>query len=149
MAENRIPREVQNRETAERPQQWKPPELLPEPIKQEGFSYRWVRISTLNTADPRNVSTKMREGWEPVTLEEQPQMRLFIDRTSGDNGNIEVGGLMLCKSPTELVQQRNQYYANQSTQQTQSVDNSFMRQSDPRMPLFTERKSTTSFGKGS
>ena len=149
MAENRIPREVQNRETAERPKQWKPPELLPEPIKQEGYAYRWVRISTLNTADPRNVSTKMREGWEPVTLEEQPQMRLFIDRTSGDNGNIEVGGLMLCKSPTELVQQRNQYYANQSTQQTQSVDNSFMRQSDPRMPLFTERKSTTSFGKGS
>jgi hypothetical protein len=149
MAENRISREVQNRETAERPKQWKPPELLPEPIKQEGYAYRWVRISTLNTADPRNVSTKMREGWEPVTLEEQPQMRLFIDRTSGDNGNIEVGGLMLCKSPTELVQQRNQYYANQSTQQTQSVDNSFMRQSDPRMPLFTERKSTTSFGKGS
>ena len=149
MAENRISREVQNRETAERPKQWKPPELLPEPIKQEGYAYRWVRISTLNTADPRNVSTKMREGWEPVTLEEQPQMRLFIDRTSGDNGNIEVGGLMLCKSPTELVKQRNDYYANQSTQQTQSVDNSFMRQSDPRMPLFTERKSTTSFGKGS
>ncbi|HMA78491.1 MAG TPA: hypothetical protein VKP88_05185 [Candidatus Paceibacterota bacterium] len=149
MAENRIPRDTQSRAQAERPQQWKPPELLPEPIKEEGFSYRWIRVSTLNADDPRNVSAKMREGWEPVTLEEQPQMKLFLDRTTEKGGNIEIGGLMLCKTPSELVRQRNDYYANQSALQTESVDNSFMRQSDPRMPLFKERKSTSSFGKGS
>jgi len=149
MAENRIPRDTQSRAQAERPQQWKPPELLPEPIKEEGFSYRWIRVSTLNADDPRNVSAKMREGWEPVTLEEQPQMKLFLDRTTEKGGNIEIGGLMLCKTPSELVRQRNDYYANQSALQTESVDNSFMRQSDPRMPLFKERKSTSSFGRGS
>jgi len=84
-----------------------------------------------------------------VTLEEQPQMKLFVDRSSSKGGNIEIGGLMLCKTPTELVKQRNNYYANQSARQTESVDNSFMRQSDPRMPLFKERKSTSSFGRGS
>jgi len=149
MAENRIPRDTQNRAQAERPQQWKPPELLPEPVVEEGFSYRWIRVSILNKDDPRNVSVKLREGWEPVTLEEQPQMKLFVDRSSSKGGNIEIGGLMLCKTPTELVKQRNNYYANQSALQTESVDNSFMRQSDPRMPLFKERKSTSSFGRGS
>ncbi len=149
MAENRIPRDTQNRAQAERPQQWKPPELLPEPVVEEGFSYRWIRVAILNKDDPRNVSVKLREGWEPVTLEEQPQMKLFVDRSSSKGGNIEIGGLMLCKTPTELVKQRNNYYANQSARQTESVDNSFMRQSDPRMPLFKERKSTSSFGRGS
>jgi len=149
MAENRIPRDTQNRAQAERPQQWKPPELLPEPVVEEGFSYRWIRVAILNKDDPRNVSVKLREGWEPVTLEEQPQMKLFVDRSSSKGGNIEIGGLMLCKTPTELVKQRNNYYANQSALQTESVDNSFMRQSDPRMPLFKERKSTSSFGRGS
>jgi len=149
MAENRIPRDTQNRAQAERPQQWKQPELLPEPVVEEGFSYRWIRVAILNKDDPRNVSVKLREGWEPVTLEEQPQMKLFVDRSSSKGGNIEIGGLMLCKTPTELVKQRNNYYANQSALQTESVDNSFMRQSDPRMPLFKERKSTSSFGRGS
>jgi hypothetical protein len=47
---------------------WKPPELLPEPDKVPGYSYRWIRVSTLNTADPRNLSAKLREGWEPVKI---------------------------------------------------------------------------------
>ena len=66
MAENRKPREVETRQQDMRPQQWKPPELLPEPDKQAGFAYRWIRTSTLGTADPRNLSAKLREGWEPV-----------------------------------------------------------------------------------
>ena len=72
MATNRLDREVDNREFSERPKQWMPAELLPEPDKQPGYAYRWIRTSTLNTADPRNLSAKLREGWEPVTIEEQP-----------------------------------------------------------------------------
>ena len=103
----------------------------------------------MNTADPRNLSAKLREGWEPVTLEEQPKFQLLVDPTSRFKDNIEIGGLLLCKTPIEFVEQRNAYYAKQSQAQTESVDNTLMRQSDPRMPLFNERKSTTSFGKGS
>jgi len=148
MAENKLSRELQTRAVQERPKQWTPPELLPEPDKQPGFAYRWIRISTLNNADPRNLSAKLREGWEPVRIEEQPKFQLLIDPNSRFKDNIEVGGLLLCKSPEELVSQRNSYYQKQSEGQIESVDNNLMRQNDPRMPLFNERKSSTSFGKG-
>jgi hypothetical protein len=149
MAENRIPRQSQDREQTSRPKVWRPPELLPEPIREAGYAYRWIRVSLMNNADPRNISARYREGWEPVLADEQPQMKILIDPNSRFKDNIEVGGLLLCKAPQELVDQRNDYYANQSEQQTEAVDNNFMRQSDARMPLFRERKSTTSFGKGS
>jgi hypothetical protein len=145
---NRITRELDSRELVERPKQWTPPELLPEPDKQAGFSYRWIRVSMLNQADPRNVSAKIREGWEPVRVEEQPKFKLLVDPDSRFKDNIEIGGLLLCKTPTEFVEQRAAYYAKQTQAQTDAVDNSLMRQSDPRMPLFNERKSSTSFGKG-
>jgi hypothetical protein len=149
MADNRIPRESQNREQTARPKAWAPPSLLPDPVKEAGYAYRWIRVSLLNTADPKNISSKTREGWESVGIEEQPQMKIFLDPNSRFKDKIEVGGLMLCKAPQELVDQRNGYYAQQSEKQSDGVDNSFMRQSDSRMPLFRERKSTTSFGNGS
>lgn len=148
MAENRLSRELQSRATTERPKQWAPAELLPEPDKQAGYAYRWIRTSTLNTADPRNLSAKLREGWEPVSIEEQPKLKLLVDPNSRFKDNIEIGGLLLCKTPEEFVKQRNEHYAKQSESQTEAVDNNLMRQSDPRMPLFKERKSSTSFGKG-
>jgi hypothetical protein len=124
------------------------PELLPEPDKNPDYAYRWIRVSTLNTSDPRNLSAKLREGWEPVPIEEQPKFRLLVDPMSRYAGNIEIGGLLLCKTPKDFVKQRNDFYARQTQAQTEAVDNSLMRQSDPRMPLFKERKSATSFGKG-
>lgn len=148
MASNKLTRELETRELTERPKQWMPPELLPEPDKQAGYAYRWIRTSTLNQADPRNLSAKLREGWEPVMLEEQPQFKLLVDPTSRFKDNIEIGGLLLCKTPEEFVKQRNDYYSKQSEQQMEAVDNTLMRQNDPRMPLFNERKTTSSFGKG-
>ena len=147
MTANRTPRELNTRAMVERPKQWSPPELLPEPEKEPGYRYRWIRVSNLNVADPRNLSGKLREGWEPVKVEEQPQFQLLIDPNSRFKDNIEVGGLLLCKTPEEFVEQRNAHYAKQTQAQTDAVDNSFMSQSDPKMPLFRERKSTTSFGK--
>ena len=148
MAEQKLSRDLQTRAVTERPKQWMPPELLPEPDKQAGYAYRWIRVSTLNNADPRNVSAKIREGWEPVKVEEQPKFQLLIDPNSRYKDCIEIGGLMLCKTPIEFVEQRNKYYSDQSKAQSLAVDNNLMRQSDPRMPIFNERKSTTTFGKG-
>jgi hypothetical protein len=102
----------------------------------------------MNNPDPRNISAKQREGWEPVRIEEQPKFQLLVDPNSRFKDNIEIGGLLLCKSPSEFIDQRNAYYAKQTQAQTDAVDNSFMRQSDARMPLFQERKSSSSFGKG-
>ena len=149
MATNRITREVDTREFSERPKQWLPPELLPEPDKEPGYTYRWIRSSTLGTADPRNLSSKFREGWEPVRIEEQPKFALLIDPNSRFKDNIEIGGLLLCKTPDEFVEQRNAYVNKQTAQQVEAVDNNLMRQSDSRMPIFKEGRSETSFGKGS
>ena len=146
--QTRVPREVSNRQQEERPKAWRPPELLPEPDKQAGFAYRWIRVSMLNQADPRNLSSRLREGWEPVRIEEQPKFKLLVDPDGRFIDNIEIGGLLLCKTPEEFVQQQQDYYAEMTRQQTEAVDNNLMRQSDPRMPIFNERKSTTSFGRG-
>jgi hypothetical protein len=150
MTTNKTTREMTNREVTERPKQWMPPDLLPEPDKQSGYTYRWIRVSMLNNADPRNISSKMREGWEPVTLEEQPKFKLLANPNGQFKDNIEIGGLLLCKIPTDFVEQRKKHYDSITNQQAEAVDNSLMRQSDPRMPLFNERKSssTKGFGKG-
>jgi hypothetical protein len=102
MAENRIARELESRSNKERPKTWQPASTLPEPDKQPGYDYRWVRVSTLNQSDPRNISAKLREGYEPVRIEEQPQFQLFIDPNSRFKDNIEVAGLLLCKVPVGL-----------------------------------------------
>jgi hypothetical protein len=148
MADNRLTRELEARTQQERPKQWAPAETLPEPDKEPGFAYRWIRVSTLNQADPRNLSGKLREGWEPVKVSEQPKFQLLIDPNSRFKDNIEIGGLLLCKTPSEFVEQRSAHFNDQTQAQTLAIDNSFMRENDPRMPLFNERKSTTSFGIG-
>jgi len=148
MAEQRIPRELTTRTTMERPKQWTPPELLPEPDREPGMSYRWIRVALNNGADPKNISSRLREGWEPVKLEEQPKFRLLVDPDSRFKDGIEIGGLLLCKTPTELVEQQQAYYQNLTRQNEEAVNNSLMRQSDARMPIFREGKSSVSFGKG-
>ena len=148
MADNRLAREVENRESAQRKQQWTPPETLPSPKAQAGWVFRWIRTSFMGQADPTNTSAKMREGWEPVKASEQPKLMMQADPNGRFKDNIEIGGLLLCKAPAELMQQREDYYAKQAKAQLQSVDNNFMRLNDERMPLFSEKKTTVSFGKG-
>lgn len=149
MAIDRTTRDAATRDLDTRKTSWAPPELLPEPQKEPGWAYRWIRTSTLGAADPMNVSSKQREGWEPVSVEEQPRLRIHESQDLRFRGNIEIGGLILCKMPEEFVKQRNEYYGSATKAQTDSVDNNFMRENDPRMPLFAEKKSKTTFGSGS
>ena len=148
MSENRLSRQLETRTEQERPKQWMPAELLPEPDRVPGFEYRYIRVATLNNSDPRNLSAKLREGWEPVPISEQPKLQMLADPASRFKDCVEIGGLLLCKTPSEFVKQRNAHFAQQAANQIESVDNNFMRQNDPRMPLFNDRKSSTSFGKG-
>ena len=145
---SRPSRALETREAAERPKQWMPPQLLPDPTPEEGYAYRWVRISTLNNADPGNISGKLREGWEPVKASDHPEIRLFGSTNGRFPDSVEVGGLLLCKTPVEFTAQRDAYYQQQADAQMQSVDNTYMRENDPRMPLFKERSSKTTFGRG-
>ena len=148
MADNRLARELDERSSKERKKAWRRPETLPEPRKEPGYTYRWIRVALLGQQDARNVSSKQREGWEPVLASEQPHLQMLVDPNSRFKDNIEVAGLLLCKMPDEMVEQRREYFAAQTKAQTDSVDNNFMRENDQRMPLFSEKRSTTSFGKG-
>lgn len=140
---DRTPRDLETRTNTERKRTWAPPSLLPTPRQEEGYTYRWIRKAMMGQADDRNMMSKQDEGWVPVRREDHPEMH-----SSGrTEGLVEIGGLVLCKTATELVQQRNSYYRNQTQQQTAAVDNNLMKENDPRMPIFSERKSTTSRGR--
>ena len=149
MSQNRTNRELETRETTVRKKSWTRPEVLPTPNPEPGYQFHWVRISTRGEADPMNVSGKLREGWEPVKASDHPEIFLAGIESDRFKDNIVVGGLLLCKAPVELVEERNDFYTQQAEAQIRSVDNNFMRENDPRMPLFNERKTKVSFGRGS
>jgi hypothetical protein len=148
MAQNKLDRELDTREKKTRKQAWKRPELLPDPTPQAGWTFHWVRVSTNGQPDPTNVSAKLREGWEPCKASDHPEIELVSIENDRFKDNIVMGGLMLCKAPKELVEERNAYYKESSEAQIRSVDNNLMRESDPRMPMFNERSSKVTFGKG-
>ena len=143
MAENRTPRDLVSREKSARAV-YVPPSALPDPTPEPGYVYRWVATHIMGQSDPTNVSKKMREGWEPVKAADHPELMLMGNQA----GNVEIGGLMLCKMSKEMADARNEYYARQSQAQVDSVDNHFMRNNDPRMPLFKDAKSSTTRGGG-
>ena len=148
MAENRINRELETRERTVRKKSWTRPEVLPSPTSEAGYDYHWVRVSTQGQVDATNVSSKLREGWEPVKATDHPEITMVAIEQERFKDNIVIGGLMLCKAPKELVEERNEYYSTQAKSQMHSVDNNLMRENDPRMPLFNERKTKVTFGKG-
>ena len=148
--QTRTPRKVETRAlTEQRQKSWRAPETLPSPDPRPGWKHRWVRISTLGTADPSNISSKLREGYEPCRAEEYPELMLHATTDGRFKGNIEVGGLLLCRIPEEFMEQRAQHFENQNKAQMDSVDNNFLRDSDPRMQKFSEKTSKVSFGSGS
>jgi hypothetical protein len=148
-AQNRKPREQDSRAVAARQMAWRPPETLPSPDPRDGVTHRWVRTSMMGSADAANISSKLREGYEPCKAEEYPELMMHATTEGRFKGNIEVGGLVLCKIPTEFLRQREDYYANQNKSQMESVDNNFMRDNDPRMSKFSEKSTKVSFGSGS
>jgi hypothetical protein len=148
--QNRRSRDADVREVVfKRPEAWRPPEMLPSPEPRDGWAHRWVRISSMGAADPTNISSKLREGYEPCKAEDYPELMMHASTEGRFKGNIEVGGLLLCRIPHEFMVQRAQHYAQQNKAQMDSVDNNFLRESDPRMPLFSEKKTKVSFGSGS
>lgn len=142
--QNRTPRDLVSREKTAR-SVYVPPSSLPDPTPEPGYVYRWIATHILGQADPTNVSRKMREGWVPVKAEDHPELML---QGNAQTGNVEIGGLMLCKMAVEQARSRDEYYAKQAQAQMDSVDNHFMRNNDPRMPLFSDRKTSTTRGGG-
>jgi hypothetical protein len=148
-AASRTPRDGETREAEKREVSWKPSSILPIPLPQPGYVFRWIRTSAFGVPDNKNVSARIREGWEPVKAEDHPELQIMSDKDSRFPGNVEVGGLLLCKTAIENVTARRNYYEKRAADQMATVDNNYLRENDPRMPLARpERKTRTTFGTG-
>jgi hypothetical protein len=119
------------------------------PDDRPGWKHRYIRTSVLGNSDPSNISSKLREGYEPCKADDYPELMMHASTEGRFKGGIEVGGLLLCRIPEEFIKQRDTYYDKVTRSQMESVDNSFMKNNDPRMPLFSERNSKVTFGTGS
>ena len=148
MATNRIDRELETQEKTTRKKAWTRPEVLPSPNPEPGYVFHWVRISTQGKIDATNVSSKLREGWEPCKAQDHPEITMVTVENERFAENVVIGGLMLCKAPSELIEERSSHYQQQTDAQMHSVDNSLMRENDPRMPLFNNRQTKVTFGNG-
>lgn len=143
-AQDRTQRQQTTREKETRKQSWAPPSLLPVPEPRDGWVHRWVRTSIVGQSDNRNVSMRLREGWEPVKAEDYPEFHYLAEHGSewAKKGAIEVGGLLLCRAPQEMVDSRREYYEKMANQQMEAIDNNLMKESDSRMPILAPERST-------
>lgn len=149
MSQTRTPRDLETREKTMRPA-YVPPSALPDPTPQPGISFRWVATHVMGQEDVRNVSLRMQDGWVPAKAADHPEMGLYAQSSSG---NIEIGGLMLCKRPIERSIQAQEYFENLTQRQLESVDNHLMRENDHRVRKFNDSRSSSTrgsrFGSGS
>ena len=145
---DRTPRELATRANSERTKHWQPPNLLPDPNPKPGVVYRWIRTASLGQSDGTNVSTRFREGWEPVPAEEVPEVAMLSDKNSKFPGNVEVGGLLLCRNSQENMDARNRWHEQRAEAQLRGAENDFLRERDPRMPQHVQNRTTVSFGSG-
>ena len=143
MTDPRTQREEESREMEGR-YEYRPASALPDPKDDPKFSYRWVATHIMGALDPVNASKRFRDGWEPCKAKDHPELHI----PGNKDGNVELGGLMLCRMPKERALARQRYYQQQNEAQMTSVDNNFMRNNDARMPLFSERKSEETRGSG-
>lgn len=144
---DKTPRSADSRSSTSRVQTWKPPSSLDAPPAPEGYSHRWIRVETNGYDDRKNLSARLREGFEPVRAEEYPDWDLPTINDGKHAGVIAVGGLILARIPIDLVKQRSAYYRKQSQQQMDAVDNDLMRDQHPSMPIIKpERQSRVTFG---
>jgi len=148
MTNSRGSRSSETREHGERKRSWTKPSMLPTPTPEDGYKYRYVRTSIMGQADNSNVSSRFREGYTPVKLEEAQDLQVVPDIDSRFSGNVEVGGLMLCKIPSEIAEDRVAEQLDQAQNAIDAVDRNYLRENDPRMPVLRPERSTrTTFGK--
>ena len=124
----RTSRANQSREKTARRKPWAPPSMLDAPPAPDGYKHRWIRAETRGFNDTKNVSAKMREGWELVRRDEYPDFEAPVVESGKYEGVFGVGGLVLARIPLETVAERTEYFAQRSADQMQAVDSDMMRE---------------------
>jgi hypothetical protein len=145
--ENNTSRANQTRSKSERPKVWVPPSSLDAPPAPDGFRYRWIRAESVGFQDTKNVSSRIREGYELVRADEVENASDYPVVDEGRyKGVVGVGGLLLAKVPIEIAKQRQQYMTDRHKQKTEALDNDLMKEQDNRMPINIDRQSRVTFG---
>lgn len=143
---DKTPRSTDTREKTARRRPWAPPSSLDAPPPPEGFVHRWIRASVMGYDDKKNLSSRVREGFELVRADEYPDFEAPTIQDGRHAGVIGVGGLVLARFPAETREERNAYYNKRTQDQLKAVDNDLMREQHPSMPISNERKSAVTFG---
>jgi len=145
--ENKTSRADQTRTKSERPKVWVPPSSLDTPPAPDGFRYRWIRAESVGFQDTKNITSRIREGYELVRSEEVENASDYPIVDEGRyKGVVGVGGLLLAKVPIEIAKQRQQYMTDRHKQKTEALDNDLMKEQDNRMPINVDRQSRVTFG---
>ena len=139
-------RASQTRTKAEAPKTWTPPSSLDAPPAPDGFRPRWIRVEVLGFDDTKNMSGKLREGWELVRADEYPEQDYPSLITGKYSGVIGVGGLVLARIPEEIALQREAYYRDQTKSRDDAVNNDILKEQHPSMPINQERQTRVTFG---
>ena len=139
-------RASQTRDKVKKPTTWTPPSSLDAPPAPEGYRHRWIRVEVLGFDDTKNVSGKLREGWELVRADEYPEQDFPSLATGKYSGVIGVGGLVLARIPEEIAQQREAYYQDQTKQRDEAVNNDVLKEQHPSMPINNEMQTRVTFG---
>ena len=140
-------RASQTRSKSERPKVWVPPSSLDAPPAPDGFRYRWIRAESVGFQDTKNITGRIREGYELVRSEEVENASDYPVVEDGKyKGVIGVGGLLLAKVPEEIAKQRQDYMTSRHAEKNEAVDNDLMKEQDSRMPINVESQSRVTFG---
>ena len=139
-------RASQTREKETRKKVWTPPSALDAPPAPTGFRHRWIRAESIGFQDTKNISGRIRSGYELVRSDEYPDSDYPMVEDGKYKGVIGVGGLVLARVPEEIAQQRSEYYANQHKEKVEAMDNDLMKEEHPSMPIDIDRQSRVTFG---
>ena len=145
---DKSPRTAQTRAKTSIAQPWRPPSTLDAPPAPEGFVHRWGREPVMGYDDKKNLSARLREGFELVRADEYPDFEAPTLQDGKHAGVIGVGGLVLARFPLETRKERNDFYRTKAKDQITAVDNDLMREQHPSMPIENNRQSRVTFGGG-
>ena len=136
----------QTRAKEERAKVWTPPSSLDAPPAPDGYRHRWIRAESMGQDDTRNMSGKIRSGWDLVRSDEYPDTDYPTVSEGRYAGVIGVGGLVLARIPEELAKQREAYYNQMTQDRNDALENDVLKEQHPSMPINQERQTRVTFG---
>ena len=144
--ENKTSRASETRVKNDRPKVWTPPSSLDAPPAPDGFRHRWIRAESVGFDDTKNISGKLRSGWELVRADEYPDSNYPKVKDGKYAGVIGVGGLVLARIPEEIAKSREEYFAQRTKDREDAIANDPLRDQHPSMPISKERQTRVTFG---